>query len=365
MAHRIKVALLYGGKSSEHEISLISAASVLKHLNPEKYEVIPIGIDKAGCAYVNQFDELRQDSAHGLPIQGAQTQAITSLLQDGRFVMDVDVVFPMVHGPLYEDGCLQGLLSLANVAYVGCDVLSSAIGMDKDMARRVVCDETIQAARYRVCSAFTAGAELDDFCESVVHELGWPLFVKPCSLGSSVGIHKVMDMTALQLAIADAGRYDHTVLVEAYIQGREIELAVLENTAMLQKPRVTVPGEIAVKHQDGFYSYTAKYLESEYTDLIVPAKLDDALLHRLQTTAQEIFLRLKCRGLARIDFFVDEATASIYFNEINTLPGFTSISMYPRLWQASGLEYKELLDTLITLAINHHQRKQQLVTHYL
>lgn len=202
------------------------------------------------------------------------------------------------------------------------------------------------------------------FCQELINDFGLPLFVKPCSLGSSVGIHKAKTPEELVNAVNDALRYDEAILVEEYIAGREIELSVLENAQTASEPLVSVAGEIKVNHADGFYSYTAKYLESEATELHIPANLSVSLLERLQKTAKDIFLRLKCKGMARVDFFVNEQTNQIYFNEINTLPGFTPISMYPKLWDASGLCYPDLLDKLVELAMRHHRCKQQLVTNY-
>ncbi|KTD28011.1 MULTISPECIES: D-alanine--D-alanine ligase family protein [Legionella] len=360
---KINLALLYGGKSGEHEISLISAASVLTHLDANKYTIIPIGMDKEGRFYQNDYQELLAYK-ESLPVMTPHSRPLPSLLVGGRFAVDADIVFPIVHGPLYEDGCLQGLLELAGIAYVGCDVLSSAIGMDKDIARRIACSDGIRSARYRVLSWHSSVQERQQFCQQVAMELGWPLFVKPCSLGSSVGTHKVKNMEGLSRAIEDALRYDETILVEEYIPGREIELAVLESKVPSTPPRVSIAGEICVNHADGFYSYTAKYLESHQTELHVPAKLDEKTTKQLQDIAAEIFTRLKCKGMARVDFFVNEQEGVIYFNEINTLPGFTSISMYPKLWQASGLKYSELLDELVNLAMTHHRCRQQLVTSY-
>lgn len=363
MSNLINVLLLYGGKSGEHEISLISAASVLANLDSNLYNIIPVGIDKDGCFYLNDYHALLS-YPDSLPVITEQSKPLASLFMNGRLVLDVDVVFPVVHGPLYEDGCIQGLLKLSGVAYVGCDVLSSAIGMDKDMARRVGCDEDIKSARYVTLSWHDNAEVIKQTCEHAVKILGWPLFVKPNSMGSSVGIHKVDSMSDLLTAVADARRYDETILIEEAIVGREIEIAVLENKSPANPPRVSTAGEIKVNHCDGFYSYTAKYLESNKTDLVIPALLDNALLLRLQTMASDIFVRLKCRGLARVDFFVNDRTGDIYFNEINTLPGFTSISMYPKLWQASGLGYSELLNELIDLALIHQRCREQLVTHY-
>lgn len=363
MSTLVNLLLLYGGKSGEHEISLISAASVLANLDPEHYRIIPVGMDKDGRFYVNDYHELLA-YPDALPVQTPHSRLLENLLLNGRLAIDADVVFPVVHGPLYEDGCLQGLLELAGVAYVGCDVLSSAMGMDKDMARRIACMHGIQSARYRLLSWHANAAETEEFCKQTAMELGWPLFVKPCSMGSSVGIHKAHNMGELALAVADARRYDKAILVEEFIQGREIELAVLENASPTKKPEVSVAGEVQVHHPDGFYSYTAKYLESGHTQLQIPAHLDKLMAERLQEAAAHIFTALKCAGMARVDFFVNDERGAIYFNEINTLPGFTSISMYPKLWQASGLSYPVLLGRLIDLALMHQRCREQLVTHY-
>ncbi|KTD37537.1 D-alanine--D-alanine ligase [Legionella moravica] len=364
MSKLINLVLLYGGKSGEHEVSLTSASSVLRHLDSEKYHIIPIAMDKNGQFHLHTYTDLL-NYKEKLPVVTEFSKPLDSLVSNGRLAVDADVVFPVVHGPLYEDGSLQGLLELAGVAYVGCDVLPSAIGMDKDMARRVACIDGLHSAQYQLLSWHTTPAERQQFCNDVSAELGWPLFVKPCSLGSSVGIHKARNMAELVAAVDDALRYDEEILVEQFIQGREIELAVLENNKPSAKPRVSVAGEIRVNHPDGFYSYTAKYLESTQTDLIIPALLNEKLSERLKQAAADIFSRLKCKGMARVDFFVNDKTEEIYFNEINTLPGFTSISMYPKLWQASGLTYSELLDELIQIAMTHQHCRQHLVTNYL
>lgn len=359
----LNVVLLYGGKSGEHEVSLVSAASVLANLNPSLYHVIPIGIDKQGCYFLNQYEELLSFK-DALPVMTSNSCPLDSLVVKGKLAIEADVVFPVVHGPLYEDGCLQGILQLANVAYVGCPVLSSAVGMDKDMARRIVSLYGIKSARSCLLSSQASTHDIEQVCQQAITSFGWPLFVKPCSLGSSVGIHKAKNYQELLTAIEDARCYDEEILIEEGVCGREIELAVLENTHPTLPPRVSVAGEIVVHHPDGFYSYSAKYLESEKTELVVPAVLEDALLTRLQQISAEIFTRLKCKGMARVDFFVNDQTQDIYFNEINSLPGFTPISMYPKLWQASGLQYPELLDKLIDIAMRHHHYRQRLVTHY-
>lgn len=360
----VNLALLYGGKSGEHEISLISAASVLAHLDTEKYHIIPIAMDKNGLFHVHQYQDLLAYKEK-LPVVTECSKPLENILINGRLAVDAEVIFPMVHGPLYEDGCLQGMLELAGVAYVGCDVLSSSIGMDKDMARRIACINGLKSAQYKVLSWHAPASERQRFCQDVAAELGWPLFVKPCAMGSSVGIHKAKNMDDLLGAVDDALRYDEEILVESFVEGREIELSVLESVVPTAAPRVSVAGEIRVNHPDGFYSYSAKYLESNQTDLIVPAPLSPALYAELKQAAADIFTRLKCKGMARLDFFVNDKTETIYFNEINTLPGFTSISMYPKLWQASGLAYPDLLDELIRIAMVHQNCRNHLVTNYL
>lgn len=354
--------LLYGGKSGEHEISLISAASVLCNLDSQIYNITPIGMDKDGCIYLNDYQELLAYK-DCLPVKTNNSKQLPSLLIDGKFAIPADVVFPVVHGPLYEDGCLQGMLELTNVAYVGCDVVSSAVAMDKEMSHAILSSSNdFKMARKHILHS--QNINLPAVAEQIINELGLPLFVKPNAMGSSVGIHKAKNLQELISAIQDAGRYDDTVVVEEEIVGREIELAVLENLNYGSMPAVSVAGEIKVNHTDGFYSYTAKYLESDATELIIPAQLTDDILHRLHQSAAYIFTKLKCSGLARIDFFVNDDTQEIYFNEANTLPGFTTISMYPKLWQYSGIEYSQLLNQLIQLAENRQVRREKLVTDY-
>lgn len=365
MSELTKIALLYGGQSSEHDISCMSAASVLRAFDEAHYAVIPIGMDKQGRFYLNDRDELR-DHLSALPVSTERSTLLPSLFEKGRLAIEVDVVFPMAHGSLYEDGCLQGLLELAGVAYVGNGVLASAVGMNKDMARRVVCNETVLSARYAVLSYNQTAKEQKQACVEAVAQFGWPLFVKPCSLGSSIGIRKVIDFMQLEAAVSHAFRYDAEVLVEAYISGREIELAVLESTTLQGPPRVSLPGEISVNHGDGFYSYAAKYIEPQHCALDAPAQhLTPEMISRFQAIAAEIFVRMKCQGMARVDFFFNPETETIYFNEINTVPGFTAISMYPKLWAVSGLKYDALLQELVHLAQQHHRYRQQRIQAYV
>ncbi|MCX7090362.1 MAG: D-alanine--D-alanine ligase [Legionellales bacterium] len=363
MPDLINLVLLYGGKSGEHEISLRSAASVLANLDPKKYHIIPVGMDKSGCCFLSDYQTLLQHK-EVLPVRTTDSVPLPSLMKDGRLAIDAQVIFPVVHGPLLEDGCLQGIFEHAAVAYVGCDVLSSAIGMDKDVQRRLVGTDLVSTARYRVLQSAASAEQRQAVCEEAVTALGWPLFVKPCSLGSSVGIHKAHNWDTLLAAVADASRYDQVVLIEEFIKGREIELAVLESKIPGHMPRVSTVGEIVVNHPDTFYSYSAKYIESEQSQLHIPAALDPQLVQRLQAIAGEIFLRLKCKGMARVDFFVDDKTGQIYFNEINTIPGFTSISMYPKLWEASGIAYPQLLDELVDLSLLYKRAKERMETQY-
>lgn len=361
---RLKLMLLYGGKSGEHEISLQSAASVLTNLDTTRYEVLPVGIDKTGCFYLNDAATLIKEHPESLPPALPKAKKIPSLIKDGTLALSADVVFPVMHGPLYEDGALQGLLEMAGVAYVGCDVLSSAMCMDKAVARQLAEVEGVKAIRFHRLP-YTASQNQDKtWCETAARELGFPLFVKPCCLGSSVGIHRVEDMPSLLKAVQDARRYDTAILVEEYIEGREIELAVLEHNGLEGLPDVSMPGEIKTGHKDGFYSYAAKYTECEQLELCIPAKLTPAMTRKLQVAAAEIFMRLRCRGLARVDFFVQDGTEDIYFNEINTMPGFTTVSMFPKLWEASGLSYSALLDRLVSEAQVRQTTRKALITDY-
>ncbi len=361
---RLKLVLLYGGKSGEHEVSLQSAASVLANLDPNQYEVMPVGMDKKGRLYLNDPDDLIAHYPDSLPVALPDSKTLPGLIVNGQFVLDADVVFPVMHGPLCEDGVLQGVFDLASIAYVGCNVLSSAMCMDKDIARQLAKVEGIEAIRYYRLPHTTSEAQDKTWCEEAAAELGWPLFVKPNALGSSVGIHRVDDMERLLEAVQDARRYDRTVLVEEYIEGREIELAVLEHTGGEGLPDVSVPGEIRTGHSDGFYSYAAKYTECEQLELCIPADLDATLTRKLQVGAVEIFMRLRAGGLARVDFFVQDDKNKIYFNEINTLPGFTTVSMFPKLWEASGLKYSALLDRLIRAAVIRQRSRSALITDY-
>ncbi|WP_338521867.1 D-alanine--D-alanine ligase family protein [Candidatus Legionella polyplacis] len=355
----LKIILIYGGKSVEHEVSLSSAASVLSNLNREKYEIIPIAIDKTGCFFINDYNELLKFKDK-LPVKTFKSKILSSFMKNGNLFIDADVVFPIIHGSFYENGSLQGLLELSEVAYVGNNVKSSSISMDKDLAKRIVCDNTIKCARYRVISFRTSFKERIVFYKKLISELNFPLFVKPCSLGSSIGVAKVESFDQLVFAVNSAFNYDENVIIEECILGREIEIAVLENRFSIN-PIVSVPGEIHINHPDNFYSYSAKYLDTDFIELCIPANLNYKLIKKVQYFAKEIFIRLKCNGMARIDFFVTDENEEIYFNEINTIPGFTKVSMYPKMWEMSGLCYTKLLDELIELAIIKKNNSDRLI----
>jgi D-alanine-D-alanine ligase len=371
---KIRVLVLYGGRSGEHEISLRSAASVIHHLNPEKYEVIPVAIDKKGRWLLNDVS-LIEKSAQVLPVYkdaptvvlppnpGSAKEGLIRIGKDasthGSPESSIDVVFPVMHGPLCEDGTIQGLLELADVPYVGCGVLASAVGMDKDFAKRLMRDAGLPIVPFVALKAAQWKLHPTESKARLEKELGYPMFVKPANLGSSVGVHKVKEPAQLAAALEDSFRYDTKVLVEKAVNAREIELAVLENSEPGQPPLVSIAGEVVPTHE--FYSYEAKYLDEDGANLLIPAKIDKAQMAMAQKIGGQAFELLECEGMSRVDLFLDKDSGEFYFNEVNTIPGFTSISMYPKMWEHSGIKYEELLTRLIDLAIARHQRKKKLV----
>ena len=347
MTEKITIGLICGGTSGEHEVSLISAYNIQAALNREKYNVLLIGIDKNGGWYLgsNQsflknVEDVRQVSFDTeLPVRLPQRN-LTISGESEDILSEVDVFFPITHGKLGEDGALQGLLELFGKPYVGADVYGSAICMDKDVTKRLLGERGIPIARYRM---LRSPEELK--YENAVQELGDTLFVKPCREGSSLGVSKVRTVEEYSEALRKAFSADRKVLVEEAISGREIECSVLGNDS---PEAASVLGEIAPAHE--FYSYEAKYVDEDGADLIVPAEIDLEVSINIRQTAVEAFQITECRGMARIDFFLNSDNSFI-LNEINTLPGFTNISMYPKLWEASGLSYPQLLDRLIGLAL--------------
>ncbi len=369
---KIRVAVLYGGRSGEHEVSLRSAASVMQNLDASRYEIVLVAVDKQGRWSLPQLSiEERKAPALPLPSHSSGPAVVlpphpsqsgpTSLLpltSVGK-AGPIDVVFPVIHGTFGEDGTLQGLLELADVPYVGCGVLASAVGMDKEIAKRLVESEGLPIVPYIALKKEVWAARKSEFAKKIAEKLGFPCFVKPVNAGSSVGVHKVKVASDLDAAISDSFRYDTKVLVEKAIAAREIELSVLENPDPAGEPLVSIAGEITPTHE--FYSYESKYLDENGAVIQLPAQLSASDMARAQEIARRTFNALQCEGMARVDLFVDKVTGEFYFNEINTIPGFTSISMYPKMWEASGIGYSELLSKLIDLAIARHARRKSLV----
>ncbi len=364
MSGRIRVAVVYGGRSSEHDVSLQSAKCVLENLDPERFDVLPIAIEREGLWHAQDLRALQASRGKALPVDrtGAEVMLASvaggAVLQGGGHAAPVDVVFPVLHGPLCEDGSIQGLFELAQVAYVGSGVLGSAICMDKDVAKRLVRAAGIDIAEY-VCVRAGQWPLLAAALEARVRdELGYPVFVKPANLGSSVGVTRVQDAAGLPAAVAYALQYDEKVIIERAVDAREIELAVLSSLDPNAPPEVSVPGEIVPN--GSFYDYERKYIDPDGAALHIPAQLTPAQAAEAQRIAQQAFTVLECDGMARIDLFLDRKRQTLLFNEANTLPGFTTISMYPKLWEASGMSYGQLLARLIELALQRGARRKRL-----
>lgn len=358
---KIRVGVVFGGRSSEHEVSLISAQSIIKALDHGKYETVPIGITKKGQWLVGAGPENylpdHTQSAKQLTNAGMTADPTMKglLVLDSAKQMDrvnIDVYFPIVHGTYGEDGTLQGLFELANVPYVGCGVLGSAVGMDKVAAKRIFRDAGLPIVPFVEILRSAWRSKSVDICQQVEATLGYPCFVKPVNCGSSVGVSKAVDRAALIKAIETAVRYDRKVMVEKAVAAREVEVSVLGN----DEPIASIPGEIIPCND--FYDYNAKYVDNK-SELLIPAKLDDDGIARIRDYAVRAFKAMDGAGMARVDFFVDKNTDEIFINEVNTIPGFTSISMYPKLWEATGIPYPELMDRLINLALERWQDRQE------
>lgn len=333
-----RVAVFFGGRSEEHEVSCVSAVSTVAALTGRGHEVVAIGIDRRGVFH------LADASADPLVADGPEVRLEVpggGLVAAGGRVA-VDVAFPVLHGPFGEDGTIQGLFEMAGLPYVGSGVLGSAVAMDKDVAKRLCRDAGIPVGDYLVVRAHEFRDAPADSVDLVGGALGYPVFVKPANLGSSVGISRADDDASLKDAIHDALGHDRKVLVEAEVKGREIEVAVLEG------PRASVPGEIIV--HDGWYTYDAKYRD-DATRIEVPAALTASAAEMVRELACRAFTALECRGLARVDFFYEEGGRGFILNEVNTMPGFTSRSMFPMMWAATGVDYADLCDQLVALAL--------------
>lgn len=341
---RIRVAVVYGGRSSEHAISCVSAGSILRNLDPERFEVVPIGIARDGSWLRTDVDPDELAIADGrLPeVSGRSDSALDGV---GEILSGVDVVFPILHGPYGEDGTIQGLLEMAGLPYVGAGVLASAAGMDKEFAKKLMAADGLPIGDYLVLRPGRSEPAAEDLAR-----LGFPLFVKPARGGSSIGVSRVTEAAGLPAAIAEARRHDPKVIIEAGIDGRELECGVLEFPD--GTVRASTIGEIRVAgvagRADGFYDFETKYLD-DAAELDVPAAVDDRTEKLLQDLAIRTFDALDCQGLARVDFFLTEDGPVV--NEINTMPGFTTISMFPRMWGASGVDYRTLVGSMVDTAL--------------
>ena len=348
---RINLIVIFGGQSAEHDVSCTTAAHVLKAADPAKYRITPIGIARDGrWALATEAQRALSAGPGSLPgrlvADGEIIEPTLAVTPSGR---GQTVVVPLLHGPLGEDGTVQGMLELAGLAYVGTGVLGSAVAMDKAMAKQVTTVHGIPQARYL---AFRAHELTPSSPAQIVHELGLPVFVKPANMGSSVGVNKAKTIEMLRDAIEVALSYDEWIVVEEAIVGREIEVAILGNL----NPRASVPGEIVPGAE--FYDYADKYVE-DGSQSIIPAPLTAVQTAEVQALALKSFIALRCEGLSRVDFFFEEGGRGFLLNEINTMPGFTPISMYPKLWIASGLTYRELIDELVQLALERHGRQRR------
>jgi D-alanine-D-alanine ligase len=344
VTQRIRVAVLAGGRSSEHDISLASARSVLEALDPDRYEAVTVAIGRDG-RWQLESGLSRHALSPGLGTRPAETLPIPTNDGTPATLADVDVVLPILHGPFGEDGTVQGLLELAGVPYVGAGVAASALAMDKDLFKKVMRDSGIPVARH---VALRLGDEIRN-------PFGYPVFVKPARLGSSVGISKVHDGSELGPAVALARRHDEKVLVEEFVAGTEIECGVLGNR--VPPPVASLPGRIDTLDHE-WYDYASKYDEGGM-NLIVPPELPHETIERVQQIAVDAFVAGECEGMARVDFFVRES-GEVVVNELNTIPGFTATSVYAKLFEASGIPYAELLDRLVALALERHERRSKL-----
>ncbi len=358
---KTRVGIIFGGKSAEHEVSLQSAKNIVDAIDKERFDVTLIGIDKQGQWHLNEATnfllnehnpaliELNK-SNQGISFMPGKESNQLQPVDQNTALGQLDVIFPIVHGTLGEDGSLQGMMRLANLPFVGSNVLGSAVSMDKDVAKKL-----LQVAGLHVANgvSFTRATKDQIDFKTIEKNLGMPVFIKPANQGSSVGVSKASNEKEFNEAIELAYSYDHKILIEAAVVGREIECAVLGN----HYPKASVCGEILP--QDGFYSYDAKYINEDGAKLAIPADLSDEVSKTIKDIAIRAYQALNCEGLARVDVFLTNQN-DVIINEINTLPGFTKISMYPKLWEESGLSYQDLISTLIDLAIERHEQDKLL-----
>lgn len=363
MYRKIIVGILFGGKSAEHEVSLQSAKNVFDAIDREKYTPILIGIDKSGAWLLNDASRFLLHAEDPKRISLNRSGDSVALIPQSRGAITnvhtlkqeqtIEVIFPILHGPFGEDGTVQGLLKLADIPFVGTGVLGSAVGMDKDIMKRLLRDAGIPIGGFK---ALKSHEPIPDF-KTLTERLGLPLFIKPANMGSSVGVSKIHDETEYRQGIEEAFTYDAKIIIEEYINARELECSVLGN----EEPIASVPGEVISSHE--FYSYNAKYLDEQGAVLEIPAKIPEDTATEVQALAIKTFQTLSAEGLSRVDFFL-KPDGKVLVNEINTMPGFTRISMYPKLWEASGVSYTELIDRLIELAIRRFEKEKNLKTSY-
>ncbi len=359
---KLRVGLLFGGRSVEHEVSVTSATSILKALDPTRYEITLVAIDHDGRWHLGTPALPPEATVRGQEVSLPAVPGERTLVPGGPQAAalpatELDVIFPIVHGRGGEDGSLQGLLELANIPYVGSGLLGSAVQMDKEVAKRLMHAAGLPVVPWQLVRAAELRRDTAAAAERALAELGVPVFVKPSNQGSSVGISRVSDPAALPDALREAARYDGKILVERAVDAREIEVALLGNDPI----QASVAGEIRTGHE--FYDYEAKYVDED-TELLVPAPISESQTRRVQELAIAAVEILEGAGLARVDFLLDRATGEFYVNEVNSLPGFTEGSMYPRLWEASGLPYPALLDRLIELALERHREGAAIETVY-
>lgn len=364
---KIRVGVLCGGRSGEHEVSLLSAKSVISAIDRKKYEVVVIGIYKDGSwALMSESNFLiNANDPNKIALSEIGEDIFISPTPDGspfqtaEGTVGIDVIFPVLHGTYGEDGTLQGMLDMLGIPYVGANYLGSAAAMDKDVAKRLFKEAGLPTVKHLVFYREEDLPDINKVIASVEKGLAYPVFIKPANLGSSVGINKAENSTELESALRDAWQYDTKIMVEQAVNAREIECSLLGNDHL----KASELGEIIpTKHK--FYSYEAKYLDPNGAELIVGADLGPALKKEIQEIAMKAFKALGCEGMARADFFVEKGTNKVYINEINTIPGFTKISMYPKLWEKSGVGYTELIDSLIELALRRHAIKSRLKTDF-
>jgi len=353
----LKVAILFGGQSGEHEVSLESATSVINNMDPKRYIIYKIGITKRGEWRYFDGDVSKivtgEWEMESKPVVFPPDPSYKGfyLMDDPNKIYPVDVVFPVLHGPNGEDGTVQGLLELAKIPYVGCNVLSSSAAMDKGMAKAIFASFGLPQGRYLVVLKHRLHREMEMVINDIEERFTYPVFIKPANMGSSVGITKAHDRQKLIEGLWEAAKYDRKIVVEEYIKGREIECAVLGNN----EPQASIPGEILPSNE--FYDYHAKYQDGGLSKLLIPAPLSEEKKKEIQGLAIKAYKALECSGLARVDFFVDKENGKVYINEVNTMPGFTRISMYPKLWEATGISYSRLIDRLIELAQERFEEK--------